>query len=223
MLVADDRVGLRNGLRSALTLEGYEVELASNGVEALAAARSGRPDVIVLDVKMPMVDGLEVCRTLRMSGDATPVLMLTVKSALPDRVAGLDAGADDYLVKPFALEELLARVRALARRSRVLDGPSKVMRFEDLRVDTGSREAWRGDRRLALTRTEFDLLALFVERHRNVVTKDEIMQRVWGFQLGSTSNTLAVHVACLRSKLEAEGELRLLHTVRGVGFVLRES
>jgi two-component system, OmpR family, response regulator MprA len=218
ILVVDDEPAVREAVRRALALEGYEVALAGDGDQALAAA-SAPSDAIVLDVLMPSVDGLEVCRRLRARGDRTPILMLTARDAVSDRVAGLDAGADDYLVKPFALEELLARLRALLRRSGATD---ESLRFSDLVLETATREVLRGERPIELTRTEFLLLELFLRNPRQVLTRSLIFERVWGYDFGPTSNALEVYIGYLRRKTEADGESRLIHTVRGVGYVLRE-
>jgi two-component system response regulator MprA len=221
ILVVDDEPALRSSLERALRLDGYDVELAADGREALLRLAADSPDAVVLDVLMPEVDGLEVCRRLRALGDRTPVLMLTARDAVRDRVAGLDAGADDYLVKPFALEELLARVRALLRRT-TGDGDAKMLRFADLSLDERTYEVRRGERPVELTRTEFLLLELFLRNPRQVLTRSLIFERVWGYDFGPTSNSLEVYVGYLRRKLEAGGEPRLIHTVRGVGYVLRE-
>ena len=220
VLVADDERAVRESLRRALTLEGYEVELASGGREALESVGQGRADVVVLDVLMPDIDGLEVCRRLRHVGDRVPVLMLTARDAVSDRVEGLEAGADDYLVKPFALDELLARLRALLRRSGAA-APGQVLRFSDLVLDPVAHQVKRGDREIDLTRTEFLLLELFMLNPRRVLSRSLIHERVWGYDFGPASNSLGVYVGYLRRKLEAEGEPRLIHTVRGVGYVLR--
>jgi two-component system response regulator MprA len=180
---------------------------------------SGRYDAIVLDVSMPLLDGLEACRRMRAAGDTTPVLMLTARDAVDDRVAGLDAGADDYLVKPFALRELQARLRALLRR---VDGPADELRFGDLRLEPATRDVWRGDRRLELSRTEYALLELFLRHPRQVLERSVVFEQVWGYDFGATSNVLGVYMGYLRRKTEAGGEPRLLHTVRGVGYILRE-
>jgi two-component system response regulator MprA len=220
ILVVDDEPAVREAVDRALRLDGYRTELAGDGRAALTAIASAPPDALVLDVLMPQVDGLEVCRRLRAAGDRTPVLMLTARDAIADRVKGLDAGADDYLVKPFALEELLARVRALLRRAR--DGEEGgVLRFADLVLDPGRYAVHRGGRPLELTRTEFALLELFLRNPRQVLTRSVIFDRVWGYDFGPASNSLEVYVGYLRRKTEAAGEPRLLHTVRGVGYVLR--
>ena len=220
VLVVDDEPAVRTALERALRIEGYDVELAEDGLEALQRLAAHTPDAVVLDVLMPNVDGLEVCRRIRAADDQTPVLMLTARDAVGDRVAGLDAGADDYLVKPFALEELHARLRALLRRVGVNDAGS--LRFSDVTMDTGTREVRRGDRRIDLTRTEFLLLELFLRNPRQVLTRSVIFDRVWDYDFGPRSNALEVYVSYLRRKLEADGEPRLIHTVRGVGYVLRE-
>lgn len=220
MLVADDERAVRDALERALRLAGYDVALASDGQQALATVSAAAPDAVVLDVLMPYVDGLEVCRTLRRAGDRTPVLMLTARDAISDRVAGLDAGADDYLVKPFALDELMARLRALLRRTGS-DG-TEPLTFADLRLDPRAHEAFRGDRELGLTRTEFLLLQLLLEHPRQVLNRSQIFDRVWGYDFGRNSNSLEVYVGYLRRKLEAAGEPRLIHTVRGVGYVLKD-
>jgi two-component system response regulator MprA len=222
VLVVDDEPAVRTALERALRLEAYDVELAADGREALDRLAAGTPpDAVVLDVAMPHVDGLEVCRRLRDAGDRTPVLMLTARDAVDDRVAGLDAGADDYLVKPFALKELKARLRALLRRTGADDGGSEL-RFGDLVLDRVAYEVRRGERRIDLSRTEFHLLALFMEHPRQVLTRSQIFERVWGYDFGAGSNALGVYVGYLRRKTEAGGEPRVLHTVRGVGYVLRE-
>ena len=221
ILVVDDERAVRESLRRALELEGYEIELAGDGSEALYRLESsGEPDAMILDVLMPGVDGLEVCRRIRGTGSKLPVLMLTARTEVEDRVAGLDAGADDYVTKPFALEELLARVRALLRRTSE-DGDD-VLRFEDLELDPGTREVRRGDRQIELTRTEFSLLELFLRNPRQVLTRSVIFERVWGYDFGFGSNSLDVYIGYLRRKTEAGAEPRLIHTVRGVGYALRE-
>jgi two-component system response regulator MprA len=222
ILVVDDERAVRDSLRRALELQGYEVELANDGAEALARlAENGQLDAVVLDILMPGIDGLDVCRQLRRRGNSVPVLMLTARDAVGDRVEGLDAGADDYVVKPFALEELLARLRALLRRiSPAVDG---VLRFADLELDTGTREVRRGGDRIELTRTEFNLLELFMVNPRQVLTRSIIFERVWGYDFGFASNSLDVYIGYLRRKTEDGGKSRLIHTVRGVGYALRES
>lgn len=219
VLVVDDAAAVRSAVRRALTLEGYEVSVADSGETALAQLREAVPDAVVLDVLLPGIDGLEVCRRLRRAGDATPVLLLTVRDEVRDRVEGLDAGADDYVTKPFALEELLARLRALLRRTG--SGETGLLCFADVTLDQTSREVQRGARSLSLTRTEFELLALFLAHPRQVLTREIIFDRVWGYDFGPASNSLEVYVGYLRRKLEAGGEPRLVHTVRGVGYVLR--
>jgi len=219
--VVDDEPAVRDAVRRALVLSGYRVDVADGGGAAVAALAADAPDAIVLDVAMPGVDGLEVCRRLRASGDRTPVLMLTARETVADRVQGLDAGADDYLVKPFALEELLARLRALLRRSGPGD-PGAALRFGDLELDPVAHTASRGGRRIDLTRTEFALLELLMRNPRHVLTRTVIHERIWGYDFGPGSNALGVYVGYLRRKLEAGGESRLIQTVRGVGYVLRE-
>ena len=221
ILVVDDEPAVRDSIERALRMEGYEILVAANGEQALTTLERDRTDAVVLDVMMPGVDGLEVCRTMRAAGDRTPVLMLTARDAVADRVAGLDAGADDYVVKPFALDELLARLRALLRRSGVSSG-GQVLRFADLELDPVSHQVKRGDRRIDLTRTEFALLELFLLHPRQVLTRPVIFDRVWGYDFGPGSNSLEVYVSYLRRKTEGDGEPRLVHTVRGVGYVLRE-
>ncbi|MGH9031631.1 MAG: response regulator transcription factor [Acidimicrobiia bacterium] len=219
VLVVDDEPAVRQAVRRALSFDGYDVVLAAEGREALTILSSEPVDVIVLDVLMPQLDGLEVCRRLRAEGDDTPVLLLTARSRVAERVAGLDAGADDYLVKPFALQELLARIRALLRR-RSDDGD--VLCFGDLTLDVDSREVRRGERRVELTPTEFLLLELFLRHPRRVLERRVVLERVWGYQAPTTSNSLDVYVGYLRRKVEAGGEPRLIQTVRGIGYVLRE-
>jgi two-component system, OmpR family, response regulator MprA len=222
ILVVDDERAVRESLQRALELEGYRVELAVDGEEALERLGSASPpDAAILDVLMPGIDGLELCRRLRASGNALPVLMLTARSEIDSRVAGLDAGADDYLPKPFALAELLARLRALLRRAGNGD-EADVLRFADIELDLGTREVRRGERSIVLTRTEFSLLELFLRNPRQVLTRSIIFERVWGYDFGPTSNSLDVYIGYLRRKTE-EGEApRLIHTVRGVGYALRE-
>ena len=221
LLVVDDEPAVRQSLRRALGLEGYEVATADDGSEALAALAGSSYEAVVLDVSMPGVDGLEVCRRLRAGGDRTPILMLTARDAIDDRVAGLDAGADDYLVKPFALRELIARLRALMRR--IEEPERRRLEFADLSLDRVTREVWRGERSVDLSRTEFSLLEMFLEHPRHVLTRSQIFERVWGYDFGPTSNSLGVYVGYLRRKLEEGGETRLIHTMRGVGYALRES
>jgi len=220
ILVVDDDPGVRNALDRALRLDGYEVTSVADGQAALESLALTPPDAMVLDLGLPGMDGLDVCRRIRGAGDDTPVLILTARDAVHDRVLGLDAGADDYLVKPFALAELEARLRALLRRRPTDTGES--LRFADLVLDLGTREARRGDRAFALTRIEFDLLELFMRHPRQVLTREVILDRVWGYTFDSGTNSLAVYVGYLRRKTEAGNEPRLLHTVRGVGYVLRE-
>jgi two-component system, OmpR family, response regulator MprA len=222
ILVVDDEPAVRDSLERALRLDGYEVDLAADGREGLERVRTSPPDAIVLDLLMPEMDGLEACRKLRERGDRTPVLMLTARDGVSDRVAGLDAGADDYLVKPFALEELQARLRALLRRAGA-DEPDGTLSYADLVMDTGTHEVRRGERRIELTRTEFSLLRLFLTHPRQVLTRSQILERVWGYDFGRSSNSLEVYVGYLRRKLEAGGERRLLQTIRGVGYALREA
>lgn len=220
ILVVDDDRRITAMLRRTLAYEGYEVDLATDGTKGLLAARDRPPDLVILDVMMPGLDGLEVCRRLR-SGGSVPILMLTARDEVPDRVAGLDAGADDYLVKPFALEELTARVRALLRRS---DGSGgTILSFGDLRLDTARREAARGTRSIELTTKEYELLALFLRHPRQVLTRDLILEHVWGYDFGGDANVLEVYVGYVRNKIEEGGEPRLIQTVRGAGYVLREA
>ncbi len=220
VLVVDDEPAVRQALDRALRFEGYETEMVEDGTAALAAHAQRPADAIVLDVAMPRMDGLEVCRRLRSAGDGTPILLLTARAAVDERVAGLDAGADDYLVKPFALEELLARIRALLRRTAPLDD-NEVLRFADLSLDPGTRDVRRGTRRIELTRTEFLLLELLLRNARQVLPREVIFDRVWGYDFGANSNSLEVYIGYLRRKTEADDEPRLIHTVRGVGYVLR--
>jgi two-component system response regulator MprA len=221
ILVVDDEPAVQSALSRALSLEHYEVAQAVDGYEALERLGSIAYGAVILDIAMPRMDGLEVCRRLREGGDTTPVLMLTARGEVDDRVAGLDAGADDYLVKPFALRELLARVRALLRRAGEEDGPAEILTFADLRLDLRAHEAWRGERMLALTRTEFLLLEMFMRHPRQVLSRSTIFEQVWGYDFGSSSNSLGVYMGYLRRKTEVGDEPRLLHTVRGVGYVLR--
>ncbi|HEY6933988.1 MAG TPA: response regulator transcription factor [Marmoricola sp.] len=224
VLVVEDDRAVRESLRRSLEFNGYQVSLAEDGAEALAGISGINPDAVVMDVMMPRLDGIETTRALRSVGNDVPILVLTARDAVGDRVEGLDAGADDYLTKPFALEELLARLRALLRRVSTDDeGDEELLVFADLRMDLASREVLRGDRRIELTRTEFTLLELFLRRPRRVLERSYILEEVWGFDFPTTANSLEVYVGYLRRKTEAEGEPRLIHTVRGVGYVLRES
>ena len=224
ILVVDDERAVRESLRRALELEGYEIELAADGSEALYRLEGDtEPDAMILDVLMPGVDGLEVCRRLRGSGSKLPVLLLTARTQVEDRVEGLDAGADDYVTKPFALDELLARVRALLRRTTAEESGGELVRFADLELDPATREVKRGGRPIELTRTEFSLLELFMRNPRQVLTRTIIFERVWGYDFGYASNSLDVYIGYLRRKTEDGGEPRLIQTVRGVGYALRES
>jgi len=235
VLVVDDDAAVRDSLARTLRFEGHEVDTARDGQEALAIVRAGEPDAMILDVSMPAMDGLEACRRLRADGVLLPVLMVTARDSIGDRVAGLDAGADDYLVKPFALQELQARLRALLRRSLLTAGPAPqpgqapvkaapedLLTFADLRMDPRTREVRRGERPLRLTRTEFSILEVFLRHPRQVLTRTALFEQVWGYDFGEGSNSIHVYLGYLRRKLEVDGEKRLLHTVRGVGFVLRE-
>jgi len=221
ILIAEDDRAVREALDRALRLEGYEVLEAPDGSEALAALERTRVDAIVLDILMPYVDGLSVCRTLRSRGDRTPVLMLTARHEVGDRVAGLDAGADDYLTKPFALTELLARLRALLRRTKAESGPG-VLRYRDLELDGLSRRARRGGRLIELTKTEYDLLELLISNAGIVLNRDLIYREIWDIEFETSSNSLDVYIGYLRRKLEDGGDPRLIQTVRGVGYVLRD-
>lgn len=226
ILVVDDDRAVRDSLRRSLEFNGYVVEVASDGAEALARVPHVNPDAIVMDVMMPKLDGLEATRALRNAGNDVPILILTARDAISDRVDGLDAGADDYLPKPFALEELLARIRSLLRRVTrpIGDEPFEPpLEFTDLSLDIATRDVRRGERALTLTRTEFDLLELFMRRPKRVLERSFILEEVWGFDFPTTANSLEVYVGYVRRKLEAGGESRLLHTVRGVGYVLREN
>ena len=225
ILVVDDDRAVRESLRRSLSFNGYSVELAQDGREALDLIANDRPDALVLDVMMPRLDGLEVCRFLRSTGDDLPILVLTARDSVSERVAGLDAGADDYLPKPFALEELLARMRALLRRRTSPDdgAESHALTFSDLSLDPVTREVTRGERKISLTRTEFSLLEMLIANPRRVLTRSRILEEVWGFDFPTSGNALEVYVGYLRRKTEAEGEPRLIHTVRGVGYVLRET
>ncbi len=219
ILVVEDEAKIADFLRRGLAYEGYRVEVAYDGQEGLDKARDNLPDLVILDIMLPGIDGLEVCRRLR-EGSDVPIIMLTAKDTVPDRVAGLDSGADDYLVKPFALDELLARIRALLRRRQPV--VQETLRFADLTLNTATREVWRGDRLIELTAKEYDLLELFVRNPRQVLTRDIIYERIWGYDFGGESNIIEVYIRYLRAKLEAAGEPRLIQTVRGVGYALRE-
>jgi len=220
ILIIEDDEAILKLLRRGLVYEGYQVDTAVDGQTGLTMARDEHPDLIILDWMLPGMDGLEVCRRLRTAG-SVPILMLTAKDTIQDRVQGLDAGADDYLVKPFELDELLARIRALLRRTQ--PERAQVLSFGDLTLDTGTRQAIRNDRSVSLTAKEYDLLELFLRHPRQVLTREVIFDRVWGYDFGGESNVLDVYIRYLRQKLEIEGETRLLHTVRGVGYVLREN
>jgi two-component system response regulator MprA len=220
VLVAEDDRAVRESLLRALRLEGYEVCAAADGEEALAVLAEHRPHVVVLDVLMPVLDGLSVCRRLRAQGDDTPILLLTARAAVPDRVSGLDAGADDYLPKPFALDELLARLRALLRRHGP-DAAGETIAVEDLRIESAARRAWRGERELELSKTEFDLLELLARNAGIVLDPSTIYDKIWGYDFGPDSKNLAVYIGYLRRKTEESGEARLIQTVRGVGYTLR--
>jgi len=222
--IIDDDGAIRTALGRALRMENYEVELFENGLSALKAIQLRAPNAIILDLQLPDIDGLEVCRRIRQAGDVTPILMLTARDAVNDRVEGLDAGADDYLVKPFDLAELLARLRALLRRRGGGDGLAEVMRFEDLTLNPQTREVFRGERSVDLTKIEFDLLELFLQNPRQVLTREQILDLVWGYNFDSGTNSLAVYIGYLRRKLEGDDETkRLIQTVRGVGYALRTS
>ncbi len=222
ILVVDDEPAVRRALERALRLDKYDVELAVDGEEALDRLSERPVDAVILDVMMPGVDGLEVCRRMRAAGDKTPVLMLTARDAIDDRVLGLDVGADDYLVKPFALRELQARLRALLRRTGDDDAAAETLRFADLVLDPVAHEVHRGERLVELSKTEFLLLELFMKHPRQVLTRSTIFENVWGYDFGPTSNALGVYIGYLRRKTEEGGESRLLHTVRGIGYVLRD-
>ncbi len=219
--IVDDDPAIRTALGRALRMENYDVELFEDGLSALRAVQLRAPDAIVLDLQLPDIDGLEVCRRIRRAGDATPILMLTARDAVNDRVEGLDVGADDYLVKPFDLAELLARLRALLRRRQASEGDDTVLRFEDLSLNPGTREVRRGERVIELTKIEFDLLELFLQHPRQVLTRDQILDLVWGYTFDSGTNSLAVYIGYLRRKLEENSEPRLIQTVRSVGYALR--
>ena len=223
VLVVDDDRAVRESLRRSLEFNGYDVSMASDGAEALAGIATVAPDIVVMDVMMPRLDGIEATKALRKAGNDVPIIVLTARDAVGDRVEGLDAGADDYLTKPFALQELLARLRALLRR--VVpeeDAPDETLTFADLSMDIASREVRRGDRLVELTRTEFTLLEMFLRRPRRVLERSFILEEVWGYDFPTTANSLEVYVGYVRRKTEAAGESRLIHTVRGVGYVLKE-
>jgi two-component system response regulator MprA len=221
ILVVDDDIAITAALRRALSFDGYNVSIAHDGEEGLRAVRDQAPDLVVLDVLMPGIDGLEFCRRLR-GGDDTPVLMLTARDEIADRVRGLDAGADDYLVKPFATDELLARVRALLRRREQHRDTAATLRFADLTIDTGTHQVYRGQREPQLSAKEYDLLVYLARHPRQVLSREQLLEGVWGYQFEGESNVVDVYVGYLRQKLEADGEPRLIHTVRGVGYALRE-
>jgi two-component system response regulator MprA len=220
ILVVDDDLAVRRSIDRALRLEGYDVVTVGTGTEALETLAQAPPDALILDLQLPDIDGLQVCRHMRSAGDDTPVLMLTARQEIDDRVQGLDAGADDYLIKPFALAELLARLRALLRRR--FEGEGGLLRVGDLTLDLSSREGSRGGREFTLTRIEFDLLEMFLRHPRQVLSREVLLEKVWGFDFDSGTNSLAVYVGYLRRKLEDGGEPRCIHTVRGVGYVLRD-
>jgi two-component system response regulator MprA len=222
VLVVEDEPALADGLRTALSLEGYEVEVVPDGMEALAALAVRPADAILLDVLMPRLDGIEVCRRLRAARNPVAILMLTARAEIENRVEGLDVGADDYLVKPFALDELFARLRALLRRAGDASD-AEALSFGDLELDAATREVRRGGRPIELTRTEFGLLELFLRNPRQVLTRTIIFERVWGYDFGASSNSLDVYIGYLRRKTEAHGDPRLIQTVRGVGYALREA
>jgi two-component system response regulator MprA len=219
ILVIEDETRIADLLRRGLTYEGYRVSVAGDGLSGLAKARDDPPDLVILDWMLPGLDGLEVCKRLRAVGPV-PIIMLTAKESVPDRVAGLNAGADDYVVKPFAFDELLARIRAQFRRTR--PQAFEVLHFSDLAMDTATREVLRGNRKLELTTKEYDLLELFLRHPRQVLTREVIYDRIWGYDFGGESNIIEVYVRYLRQKMEADGESRLIQTVRGVGYALRE-
>lgn len=228
ILVVDDEQAVRESLRRSLRFNGYEVLTANDGLEAVETVRAENPELLILDIMMPNMDGLEVCRTLRSEGWDRPILVLTARDGVSDRVSGLDAGADDYLPKPFALEELLARVRSLVRRasadSIAAEAPvESKLSFEDLELDADTREVSRGGRAISLTRTEFALLQLLMENPRKVLSRSKILEEVWGYDFPTSGNAVEVYIGYLRKKTEGEGDTRLIHTVRGVGYVLRES
>jgi two-component system, OmpR family, response regulator MprA len=220
ILVVEDEEQIASFLRRGLSYEGYEVDVAVDGTSALTRVRENLPDLVILDLMLPEIDGLEVCRRMRAAHSALPILILTARDSVSDRVQGLDAGADDYMVKPFALAELLARIRALLRR--IGPGEPEILTFTDLRMDTGTRQTFRGNTLIDLTSKEFDLLELFLRHPRKVLSRETIYDRVWGYDFGGESNIIEVYIRYLRQKLENAEQPRLLHTVRGVGYVLRE-
>lgn len=224
ILVVDDDQAVRDSLARSLQYNGYEVSTATDGLDALAKLASENADAVVMDVMMPRLDGLDTTRMLRDNGNDVPILILTARDAVGDRVDGLDAGADDYMVKPFSLDELLARIRALTRRVKSEhEEPSEILRFGDLELDTATRGVSRGGRRISLTRTEFALLQVFMEHPNHVLERGWLLNEVWGFDFPTTANSLEVYIGYLRRKTEQEGEPRLIHTVRGVGYVMRET
>ena len=223
ILIVDDDNRVTNAIRRTLAYEGYQVSVAANGEGALSIARTRSPALVILDLMLPGMNGLEVCRRLRSAGDGIAVLMLTARDEVADRVAGLETGADDYLVKPFALEELLARVKALLRRRNTPDITREVLVFEDLELDTASRQAKRGNRQFDLSTTEFELLSIFMRNPRMVLTRSLLMDRIWGSDFEGGPNVLEVYIGHLRTKLEQQSEKRLIQTVRGAGYVLRTS
>ena len=221
ILVVEDETKIARFLRQGLTFEGYQVDVAYDGREALSKLRAEPVDLVILDLMLPHIDGMEVCRRLR-GFSAVPVLMLTARDAVQDRVRGLDSGADDYLVKPFALDELLARIRALLRRQRASQDEPQTFTFIDLKANSSTRQVWRGSREIQLTAKEYDFLEFFMRHPQQVLTRDQIYEQIWGYDFGGESNIIEVYVRYLRAKLEADGEPRLIHTVRGVGYSLRE-
>ena len=223
IMIADDEAAIRDSLERVLQVEGYDTSTVANGLAVLDGVGGDAPDLLILDVMMPRLGGLETCRRLRAAGRDLPVLMLTARDQVSDRGAGLDAGADDYLPKPFATEELLARVRALLRRRTPTDGESQILSFADVRLDPDRFEAWRGGRPLRLTRTEFSLLEVLVRNATRVLTRDALFEAIWGFDMSVTANNLQVYVSYLRRKMESEGEPRLIYTLRGLGYTLRET